>query len=124
MVADLCLPVEVVGVETVREDDGLALSSRNRYLEPEERRAALGLIRTLHAARAAAPYGPDVALQAARAEMRSAHGVDLDYLVLTDPDLADLPPDMPAGTPARILVAARVGTTRLIDNLALTLGEN
>ena len=123
MVADLCLPVEVVGVETVREDDGLALSSRNRYLDPEQRRAAVALSRTLHAARAAAPYGHDVALQAARAEMRSAHGVDLDYLVLTDPDLADLPPDAPAGTPARILVAARVGTTRLIDNLALTLGE-
>ena len=123
MVADLCLPVEVVGVETVREDDGLALSSRNRYLDPEQRRAAVALSRTLHAARAAAAYGPEVALQAARAEMRSAHGVDLDYLVLTDPDLGDLPPDPPAGTPARILVAARVGTTRLIDNLALTLGE-
>ncbi len=123
MVADLCLPVEVVGAETQREEDGLALSSRNRYLEPEQRRQAVALSRTLHAARAAAPEGYDVALEAARSEMRAAHGVDLDYLVITDPDLAELPADPPPGTPARILVAARVGTTRLIDNLALTLGE-
>ena len=54
--------------------------------------------------------------------MRAARGVDLDYLVITDPDLAELPVDPPPGTPARILVAARVGPTRLIDNLALTLG--
>jgi pantoate--beta-alanine ligase len=123
MVADLCLPVEVVGAETQREEDGLALSSRNRYLEPEQRRRAVALSRTLHAARAAAPEGYAVALEAARSEMRAAHGVDLDYLVITDPDLAELPADPPPGTPARILVAARVGTTRLIDNLALTLGE-
>ena len=124
MVADLCLPVEVVGVETVREDDGLALSSRNRYLDPEQRRAAAALSRTLHAARVRGAVRVRTwPWQAARAEMRSAHGVDLDYLVLTDPDLADLPADVPSGTPARILVAARVGTTRLIDNLALTLGE-
>ena len=124
MVADLCLPVEVVGAETMREDDGLALSSRNRYLEPEQRRAAVALSRTVHAARAAAPYGYAAALGAARAEMRTAQGVDLDYLVLTDPDLGDLTSGVPPGTPARILVAARVGTTRLIDNLALTLGPS
>lgn len=122
MVADLCLPVHVVGAETRREHDGLALSSRNRFLEPEQRRRAAALSRTLHAAQAAAPEGLDVALEAARAELRAAHGVDLDYLVVTDPDLAELPGVVPPGTPARILVAARVGSTRLIDNLALTLG--
>lgn len=123
MVADLCLAVDVVGVETQREDDGLALSSRNRYLEPEQRRRATALSRALYAARAAAPNGYDAALKAARSEIGAAHGVDPDYLVITDPDLAELPVDPPPGTPARILVAARVGTTRLIDNLALILGE-
>lgn len=122
MVADLCLPVTIVAGETVREPDGLALSSRNRYLDPEQRRQATALSRTLYAARAAATWGYDVALEAARAELRQAHGVDLDYLVITDPELGELPPDPPAGTEARILIAARVGGTRLIDNLGLTLG--
>jgi pantoate--beta-alanine ligase len=123
MVADLCLPVEVVGAETWRECDGLAMSSRNDYLGPEERERAVALSRTLYAARAAAPDGHDAALAAARAELREAHGVDLDYLVVTDPGLGELPRVVPPGTAARILVAARVGSTRLIDNLPLTLGE-
>jgi len=123
MVADLCLPVEVVGGVTQREDDGLALSSRNRYLEPEQRRQATTLSHALQAARAAAPQGYDAALEAACTELRAEPGVALDYLVITDPDLAELPVDPPPGTPARVLVAARVGTTRLIDNLALTLGD-
>lgn len=123
MVADLCLPVAVVGAETRREVDGLALSSRNRFLDPEQRRRAVVLSRTLRAARAAAPKGYDAALEAARAELSDAPGVDLDYLVLTDPDLADLPADVPPGTAARLLIAARIGSTRLIDNLDLTLGE-
>lgn len=122
MVADLCLPVDVVGAETHREPDGLAMSSRNRYLDPEQRRRAVALSRTLYAARAVEAWGHDVALEAARAEQRQAHGVDLDYLVITDPDLGELPAVVPDGTPARILIAARVGGTRLIDNLALTLG--
>ncbi|HEX6149536.1 pantoate--beta-alanine ligase [Nocardioides sp.] len=122
MVSDLCLPVDVVGAETHREPDGLALSSRNRYLDPESRRRAVALSRTLFAARAAAAWGYDVALEAARAEQRQAHGVDLDYLVITDPELGELPAAIPEGTPARILIAARVGGTRLIDNLGLVLG--
>ena len=122
MVADLCLPVEVVGGATRREADGLAMSSRNGYLDSEQRLRAVSLSRTLYAAQAVARWGYDVALEAARAEQRRAHGVDLDYLVITDPDLDDLPADLPDGTPARILIAARVGGTRLIDNLALTLG--
>ncbi|ABL80002.1 MULTISPECIES: pantoate--beta-alanine ligase [unclassified Nocardioides] len=122
MVLDLALGVEIVAAETVREDDGLALSSRNRYLEPEQREQAVALSRALLAAQENAGYGAEVALDEARAELRAAPGVDLDYLVITDPDLDELPAVVPPGTPARILVAARVGGTRLIDNLPLMLG--
>jgi len=123
MVLDLNMPVRVVGAPTQREVDGLALSSRNRYLEAEQRQEAVALSRTLLAAREVAEYGADVALDAARAELRRAVGVDLDYLALTDTDLGELPPDAAAGTEARILVAARVGSTRLIDNMPITLGS-
>lgn len=122
MVADLCLGVEVIGAETEREPDGLALSSRNRYLDPEQRQEALVLSRALLAARAEASYGVKAALDAARAELRTATAVDLDYLALTTPELEDLPGDVPPGTEARILVAARLGATRLIDNLPLVIG--
>jgi pantoate--beta-alanine ligase len=123
MVLDLNLRVDVVGAETVREYDGLALSSRNRYLDEEQRRQATALSRTLRAAQEAGHYGLDVALDSARAELRAADGVDLDYLVITDPDLGALPDVVRPGTEARILIAARVGTTRLIDNMPLVLGE-
>ena len=129
MSADLCLGVDVVGAPTQREADGLALSSRNRYLSPEQREEATTLSRALYAAQREATHGVEAALQAARAELRQAKGVDLDYLVVTDPALAPLP-DNPApanpepGTEARILVAARVGTTRLIDNMSLTIGAS
>jgi len=123
MVADLCLGVEVVGVPTVREDDGLAMSSRNRYLDPEQRLAAAHVNLVLRAARGASAWGYDVALEAARAELRAAHGVDLDYLEITGTDLQPLPDDVPAGTTGRILIAARVGSTRLIDNMPLVLGR-
>ena len=122
MVADLCLGVEIVGAETERESDGLALSSRNAYLDEEQRREAGVLHRALRAAQQAAERGVPSALDAARAELRGAKGVDLDYLEVTAPDLGALPEDPPPGTEARILVAARVGSTRLIDNLPLTLG--
>ena len=121
MVLDLNMGVEVVGAETVREPDGLALSSRNRYLDPEQRAQAVALSRVLRAAQDAAGYGAASALAAARAELRAAQGVDLDYLVITDPDLGELPDDVPPGTEARALIAARVGTTRLIDNMPLVL---
>lgn len=120
MAADLCLGVEVVGAETVREADGLAMSSRNRFLGAEERREALALSGALFAARDAAYRGPGAALSSARAELRKTHLVDLDYLELTAPDLGPAPE---AG-PARMLIAARVGPTRLIDNIGLHLGEH
>ncbi len=123
MVLDLNLGVDIVGAEIVREYDGLALSSRNRYLDDEQRRQAVALSRTLRAAQEVDHYGPDVALDSARAELRAADGVDLDYLVITDADLGVLPSVVPPGTEARILIAARVGTTRLIDNMPLVLGE-
>jgi pantoate--beta-alanine ligase len=118
MAADLCLGIEVVGGETVRETDGLALSSRNRYLEHDERLDAVALSRALFAARDAAAHGASSALAAARAELRRTHLVDLDYLEITAPDLGPAP----THGPARMLVAARVGSTRLIDNIALDLG--
>ena len=117
MVEDLCMGVRVVGAETVREQDGLALSSRNRYLEGDLRWRAGAIARTLFAARDAARHGADVAIGAARHELRHARGVDLEYLELTGPDLG--PP--PESGPARLLIAARVGPARLIDNLALDL---
>lgn len=130
LVADLCISgsngvLEIVGARTDREPDGLARSSRNRYLDPEQRRQAAALSRVLYAARREAPYGVEAALDAARAELRTADGVDLDYFEIRTPDLAELPAHpapIEPGTPARALIAARVGTTRLIDNLALTIG--
>jgi pantoate--beta-alanine ligase len=117
MVSDLCMGVEIVGADIVREPDGLALSSRNRYLDDRQRRSATALSRALFAARDAAEKGAGAALDAARDVLEDASGVDLDYLELTDPDLGPVP----ASGPARLLVAARVGQTRLIDNVALTL---
>jgi pantoate--beta-alanine ligase len=131
MVADTDLPVRVVGVPTVREHDGLALSSRNRYLAPSGRRLALALSAALRAGQRAADDGadPGAALVAGRAAFAGAtHGagdgapaVTLDYLVITDPELGPAPPS----GPARMLVAARVGDTRLIDNAPLSFsGES
>ena len=96
MVLDLNLGVEVVGAETRREVDGLALSSRNRYLDDEQRQEAVVLSRTLQAAREVAEYGAAVALGAARAELRTSKVVNLDYLVITATDLSDLPDEVPA----------------------------
>ncbi|MEU4618478.1 pantoate--beta-alanine ligase [Actinoplanes sp. NPDC023801] len=115
MVRDLELPAEIVGVPTVREKDGLALSSRNRYLSPEERGAALALSRAL---REGAAHGdPDAILATAHKILSEEPGVRVDYLALTGADLGPAPGE----GPARLLVAARVGSTRLIDNVPLTL---
>ncbi len=118
MVADLWMRVEVMGGPTCREDDGLALSSRNRYLDESDRARALVLSRALRAGAAAADRGAPATLRAAQDVLDLEPGVDLDYLVLTGHDLGD----PPATGPARLLVAGRVGETRLIDNLEVQLG--
>jgi pantoate--beta-alanine ligase len=121
MVADLNFGVEIVGVPTVREPDGLALSSRNRYLTDDDRRRALALSRALFAGRDALADGPDAVRKAARAVLDEADGVAVDYLALVDP--ADFTEAAPGHTgPAVLAVAARVGTTRLIDNIPLEFG--
>ncbi|MCZ2836267.1 pantoate--beta-alanine ligase [Modestobacter sp. VKM Ac-2985] len=118
MARELALGVRVVGVPTVREDDGMALSSRNRFLSLEQRRAAAALSAALRAGVQAGPQGADAVLAAARAVLAEAPDLLQDYLELTDPDLGPAPV---AGS-ARLLVAARAGSTRLIDNTAVELG--
>jgi pantoate--beta-alanine ligase len=119
MARELALGVEVVGVPTVREDDGLALSSRNRYLAPAQRAAAATITAALRAGAGAGPDGAAAVLAAAQAVLAGEPGLRPDYLELTDPELGPAPT---AGA-ARLLVAARAGTTRLLDNVAVTLGD-
>jgi pantoate--beta-alanine ligase len=118
MARDLNFPLDVVGVPTVREPDGLALSSRNRYLSDEERSAATALSAALVAGAYVSGQGADAVLKAAGDTLAAAPGVDLDYLELRAPDLGPAPEN----GDARLLVAARVGSTRLIDNAAVLLG--
>ena len=124
MVADLNVPVRVVGGTTVREPDGLALSSRNRYLSQAERGTALALSRALQAGADAAAGGPDAVIGAASAVLDKAATAEpplvLDYLVLVDP--ATFAPATTGG-PAVLAVAGRVGATHLIDNVHLQLGK-
>ncbi len=119
MTADLCLGIEIVGAPTDREPDGLARSSRNRYLDAEQRQQAAALSRALRAAQQRAAYGVPAARWAAMSAIRAEPGVELDYLALTTTGLGDLPDYPEPGIEGRILVAARVGTTRLIDNMPL-----
>ena len=120
MATDLNFPAEIVAVPTVREGDGLALSSRNRYLSPEDRVRALALSRALLAGRDRQADGPDAVRAAARAEFAGS-GLTADYLALIDPaDFTEAAPDHKG--PAILAVAAKVGTTRLIDNIPLEFG--
>jgi pantoate--beta-alanine ligase len=119
MARELALGVEVVGVPTVREDDGLALSSRNRYLDPGLRATAVAISAALRAGAGAAPRGAAAVLAAAREVLAAEPALLQDYLELTDTDLGPAP----AAGPARLLVAARAGTTRLLDNIAVDLGS-
>lgn len=118
MAADLCMGVDVVGAPTVREESGLALSSRNAYLDDDQRRLALALSRALRAGADAWSQGGERVLADAAAVLDAAEGVDLDYLALTGPGLEEAPEH----GEARLLVAARVGRTRLIDNTEIHLG--
>ncbi len=118
MVRDLDLDTEIIGVPTVREADGLARSSRNRYLSPAEHASALAISQALRAAALAGVAGGDAALAAAQAILDAEPGIDLDYLTLTDPLLGPAPDS----GEARLLIAAKVGTTRLIDNAPVLLG--
>ncbi|ROP48607.1 MULTISPECIES: pantoate--beta-alanine ligase [unclassified Rathayibacter] len=115
MVRDLDLPVAIEGVDTVREEDGLALSSRNRYLDARERRAARTIPLLLEAAASAADRGIDAVIAAAQSASMGEPLVKLDYLVVTNPATL-LPVDDDHRGPALVLVAAVVGSTRLLDN--------
>lgn len=117
MVADLNIDTRVVGVPIVRETDGLAMSSRNRYLDPAQRELAGVLSAALLAGTHAASGGAEAALQAARSVLSEVPAIDVDYLQVRDPDLGPAP----LHGPARLLVAARLGTTRLLDNVAIEI---
>lgn len=120
---DLELGVEVVGMPTVREADGLAMSSRNAYLSPEERQRALALSKGLFAARdaAAAGQGDVAALLALMRSPLAAAGLREDYVAVVDARSLEALARLEPGRPARALVAAFAGATRLIDNLSLQL---
>ncbi|MDZ4139651.1 MAG: pantoate--beta-alanine ligase [Erythrobacter sp.] len=111
----------IIGVPTVREGDGLAMSSRNRYLAPDQRAAAAALPRAMQAAIAAIEGGANIAATLAELEAAiiAAGFASVDYAVLAD--AATLAPLTAFGhTPARLLVAARIGGTRLIDNMGVS----
>jgi pantoate--beta-alanine ligase len=125
MTADFDLGIEIAAVPTVRDPDGLAVSSRNRYLSGTERAVARGLPRALRAGREAQDAGPEAVLKAAQAALDEANRdqppLVTDYLALADPDTFE---PVAAGHtgPALLLAAAWAGSTRLIDNVPLILG--
>jgi pantoate--beta-alanine ligase len=120
MVADLNLPIRVDVVDTVREPDGLALSSRNRYLDDKQRRAARVLSQALEAAVSSGDRGVDPAIAAAQSVLMGEPLVELDYLVIVHPTTF-LPVDEAYRGKATVLIAAKVGSTRLIDNEPILL---
>ncbi len=123
MVRDLDLPIDIVGVPTQRDADGLALSSRNLYLSEEERRAARALPRALGEAASAIIGGTPIAdaLDAAREKLAKAGFDPIDYVELRDAET--LEPMILLDRPARLLAAAKIGVTRLIDNLPIIPGD-
>jgi len=114
MVRDLDMGIEIVAVETDREPDGLARSSRNVFLSEAERAAALAIPRAVKAAQ----DSPDP-LAAAQKTLAAEPGLDVDYVVVRAADLGEAP----AQGPARLLIAAKAGTTRLIDNAPVSIGD-
>ena len=121
MVRDLDFPAKVASVPTVREADGLAMSSRNTYLTPSDREVALSLSRALRAGAGAAPEGPSAIRRAARAVLVAEPLVLVDYLVLVHPTSLRDVPEWYRGE-ALLAVAGKVGTTRLIDNTPVLVG--
>jgi pantoate--beta-alanine ligase len=121
MARDLDFPVEVVTAPTVREADGLAMSSRNMYLTESDRDTALCLSRALRAGAAAAAEGPSAVRRAARAVVVKEPLALIDYLVLVHPSTLEDVPEWYRGE-ALLAVAGRVGTTRLIDNIPISVG--
>jgi pantoate--beta-alanine ligase len=121
LVVDLDLAIEIVGVPTQRDDDGLALSSRNAYLDADERARAVVLPRTLGLAARAIGRGEPVeaVLAQARAALTAA-GFGVDYVDLADAET--IAPHPASDRPRRLLAAARMGTTRLLDNIAVEEG--
>ncbi|MBM7771451.1 pantoate--beta-alanine ligase [Actinokineospora baliensis] len=118
MVRDLDMDPHVVGIPTVRERDGLAKSSRNAYLDADQRTAATALSAALTAGAYAGAQGAQAVLAAADAVLAGTPELKVDYLALRGPDLGPAP----ERGEARLLVAARLGGTRLIDNVGLLLG--
>lgn len=118
MVVDLNFDLRVVPAATVRERDGLAMSSRNRFLSDEQRELAATLSAALLAGRHSGGLGPQAVLEAAQSVLDLAPDLELDYLALRGSDFSE---EWPTGN-ARLLVAARVGTTRLIDNMSVKIG--
>lgn len=119
MVKDLNIGTHVIGVPTVRERDGLALSSRNVYLTPEQREDAIVLSAALTAGAYVGRDGADAVLETAGKTLAARPAVEVDYLELRGTDLGPAPVD----GEARLLIAARVGRTRLIDNVPVLLGQ-
>lgn len=119
MADDLNIDTRIVGVPIVREADGLAMSSRNRYLDAEQREQAGALSAALLAGMYAASGGAAAAVDSARAVLDEVPAIELDYLEVRGPWLE---PDPQAGA-GRMLIAARLGTTRLLDNIAIELGN-
>jgi pantoate--beta-alanine ligase len=121
MVKDLNFPVEIIGVPTVREPDGLAMSSRNAYLKPAQRQAALSLSRSLQKAQtlvAAGEARAEKILTSARTMICAFPNTEIDYIVIVD--LETLEDVDVIDHPVRMAMAVKVGATRLIDNMPLT----
>jgi pantoate--beta-alanine ligase len=121
LVKDLAFPLEVVGCPTVREPDGLAMSSRNGYLAGDEHREALALVRSLARVQALVAAGeprPAPLIDAMRAELARHPGIEVDYVAIVDPE--DFTPAAEIEPSSLALVAARVGHARLIDNARAT----